>query len=296
MDYTLIALLALGREATKAARKLFGAACYGVKRYLEPYFIAHEEKVKAKTELEIFRTNPLKQLEFAQEFMKNADGKYPEEAVRELTNICKAINAAISYADGQPMDESIYTDDEDKEWYARYFDEVKYISDEELLDAWGRLLAERMLHPKGVNNRVLYFMRNLDKMEIETIRRALRVFLDDDFAPNNFIEAFDGMGKDTANLLALRVAYEGGGLQSLITTIDLKKESILNGKGYEFKVTPIGDTTEVKVSCYALTPEGRVLSRLCQTEMTHEEAQKICDHLNECWKDKAIVEVVKKGA
>lgn len=293
MDYSLIALLALGREGSLAARKLFGAACYGVKRYLEPYFIAHEEKVKAKTELELFRTNPLKQLEFAQEFMKNADGKYPEEAVRELTNICKVINSAIGFADGQPIGESKYTDAEDKEWYARYFDEVKYISDEELQEAWGRLLAERMIHPEGVNNRVLYFMRNLDKREIETIRRALRVFLDDDFTPNNFIEGFDGMSKDMATLLALRVAFEGGGLQSLITTVDLKKESVLKGKGYYFKITPIGDTKEVKVGCYALTPEGKALSRLCQTEMTQEEAQRICAHLNKCWKNKATVEVVE---
>ena len=127
MDYSLIALLALGREASIAARKLFGAACYGIKRYLEPYFIAHEEKVKSKTELEIFRKNTLRQLEFAQEFMKNVDGKNPEEAVQELTNICKVINAAISFADGQPIGESMYTEAEDKEWYARYFDEVKYI-------------------------------------------------------------------------------------------------------------------------------------------------------------------------
>ena len=293
MDYSLIALLTLGREASKAARKMFDAACYGVKRYLEPYFIAHEEKVKAKTELEIFRTSPLKQLEFAQEFMKNADGKYPEDAVRELTNICKVINAAISFADGQPIGESKYTDAEDKEWYARYFDEVKYISDEELQEAWGRLLAERMIHPEGINNRVLYFVRNLDKEEIETIRRALRVFLNDDFAPINFIEGFEGMAKDTATLLALRVAFEGGGIQSLITTVDLKKESVLKGKGYDFKVTPIGETQEVNVGCYALTPEGKALSRLCQTEMTQEEAHKICDHLNECWKDKATVKVLE---
>ena len=32
-------------------KEVFNAACYGIKRFLEPYFMVYEEKVKAKTEL-----------------------------------------------------------------------------------------------------------------------------------------------------------------------------------------------------------------------------------------------------
>ena len=52
MDELMYALAAIGTAGT-VGRKLYLAACYGIKRFLEPYFIAHEAKVKAKTELAI---------------------------------------------------------------------------------------------------------------------------------------------------------------------------------------------------------------------------------------------------
>lgn len=276
--------------------KLLDAICYGFKRYLEPYFIAHSERVKSKTELEEFRKNPLRQLEFAQEFMKNAGGRFSAEDVRELTNICNVARAAVGCSDGLKIGEPLYSEEEDKEWYARFFDEVRYISDAELQAVWGRLLVERIACPSGVNNRVLYFLRDLDKKEIETIRRAMRVFLDDDFTPSFIVSRFDGMSHDITTLLALRVVYESGQmLHPLVTTFKLEGENVIRGHGFDFKMIPIGDKDEVDVGCYGLTPEGQVLSRLCVTEMTRDEASIICDHLNALWKDQVRVEIVARG-
>lgn len=291
----LLSLVAIGAGGA-VGKKLFNAACYGIKRFLEPYFIAHEEKVKAKTELAIFRKDPLKQLEFAQVFLKNADGQFPTEKVEELGNICKVIQAAVGYTEGAQMDESPYTEAEDKEWYARFFDEIRYISDSELQEAWGRLMAERMIHPDGVNNRVLYYMRGLDKREIDTIRRVARIFLNDDFIPDYIIDKFDGMTHDFPILLSLDLAYKSADqFHPLVTGFDLSEDNTIEGKGYQFKVSALGEEKKVEVPCYGLTPEGQVLSRLCDSELTESEAQTICDHLNECWKDKAKVVVEKRN-
>lgn len=135
MGELILSLAAIGAGGA-VGKKLFNAACYGIKRFLEPYFIAHEEKVKAKTELALFRKDPLKQLEFAQEFLKNADGQFPTEKVEELGNICKVIQAAVGCTEGAQLVESSYSEAEDKEWYARFFDEVRYVSDTELQEAW----------------------------------------------------------------------------------------------------------------------------------------------------------------
>lgn len=106
------------------------------------------------------------------------------------------------------VEEVVYSKEEDKEWYARFFDEARYISDEELQIVWGRLLAERMMHPAGVNNRALYFIRDLDKTEIETIRRSMRVFLNNGFAPDGVINDLVGMDYDIPVLLSLGIYIE----------------------------------------------------------------------------------------
>ncbi len=293
MDNLLIALLALSPNTGKVAKRMVDATCYGIKRFLEPYFIAHEEKVKAKTELEIIRNNQLRQLEFAQEFLKNANERFPEEAVRDFSNIVKIIKTAVECTESHQVEESIYTEEEDREWYARFFDEARYISDEQLQEVWGRLIAERVIHPEGVNNRVLYFIRSLDKREIECIKRSMRIFLNDDFIPDYVIGRFDGMSHDVSTLLSLRLIYSSDIMHPLVSAFDLSKETIIKGKGFDFRMTALGNEKEVSVQCYALTPEGKVLSRLCKSQLSSKEAQMICDHLNACWKDKVRVEIVE---
>lgn len=285
-------LAAIGAAGT-VGKKLFDAACYGIKRFLEPYFLAHEAKVATKTELATFRENPLKQLEFAREFLKNSDGGFPSETVAELSNICNVIKTATGCTNGVQIEASCYSEAEDKEWYARFFDEVRYVSDEELQYVWGRLLAERMIHPQGVNNRALYFMRDLDKGEMETIRRSMRIFLNNDFTPDYIIDKFDNMPHDLPILLSLGIVYNSADtFHPLVMCLNLNDESLIIGKGYNFQISALREEKNVDVQCYALTPEGRVLCRLCDSKLSETEAKIICDHLNTCWNGKAKVEMI----
>ncbi len=294
MGDLITTLAAIGAAGT-IGKKLFDAACYGIKRFLEPYFIAHKEKVAAKTELTVFRENPLKQLEFAQEFLKNFDGRFPSESVAELANICSVVKTAVGCTNGLQLDveTSPYSEAENKEWYARFFDEVRYISDEELQYIWGRLMAERIIHPQGVNNRVLYFMRDLDKCEMEAIRRSMRIFLNDDFTPDYIIDQYDSMPHDIPILLSLGIIYRSPDpFHPLLMSIDLDDENLIKGKGYDFQISAIGNEKNVEVQCYGLSPEGKVLCRLCDSMLTEGEAKKICDHLNACWQNKVKVEMI----
>jgi len=42
-----------------------------------------------------------------------------------------------------------------------------------------------------------------------------------------------------------------------------------------------------------LTPEGQVLSRLCESKLSQSEAQIICDRLNNYFQDEARVEMIE---
>ena len=71
MGELILSLAAIGAGGA-VGKKLFNAAYYGIKRFLEPYFIAHEEKVKAKTELTLFRKER-NQLRIAGEWTETKD-------------------------------------------------------------------------------------------------------------------------------------------------------------------------------------------------------------------------------
>lgn len=287
MEDALVVLASLPCLAP-VAKQMLNAVSYGLKRYLEPYFIAREEKIKAKTELGIFRTNPLRQIQFAQEFIHNTDGRYPSEAVQEMKNTINILLRAVDYTKDVNKEESAPKDD-NNEWYARFFDEAKYISDKELQDVWARLLAERITNPKGINNRVLYFIRDMSKDEIETVCRALRVFINNEFVPSGVLDGISGFSHDLVTLLSLGIVTPGA---SFTWSATFFKGSTMIGHGVIYDFIPVsGRSTKVQIDCYCLSPEGRVLSRLSNETIKLEEAKLICQILNNQWKEKVEVKM-----
>lgn len=82
------------------------------------------------------------------------------------------------------------------------------------------------------------------------------------------------MSHDFPTLLSLGVVFKSGdSFHPLVTDFDLVKEKTIEGKGYIFNIPAVGGEEKVAVQCYALTPEGQVLSRLCDSELTEIEAQ-----------------------
>ena len=297
MVETIVALAAMP-VVGEVAKRLLDGVCFGVKRFVEPYLAAHAEKVEARAELEAFRGSPLRQLEFAQEFMKNAGGRFPSEAVKELENLWKVINAAVSCTGDAAAVEGgyPYSVAEDREWFSRFFDEARYVSDEELQVVWGRLLSERVSRPKGVNNRVLYFLRDMEKEEIETVSRALRAFLDDAFAPKSIVEQFEGMSHDLVSLMDLDVVTpQVSEFTPLVWTCTFEEGNVIHGHGADFRVAPLNETKELEMQCLSLSPEGRVMSRLCTTPLSREEKKVMCKILNNYWEGAATVEIVEEG-
>ena len=55
----------------------------------------------------------------------------------------------------------------------------------------------------------------------------------------------------------------------------------------------IGEKKKIEIQCYGLTPEGQVLSRLCESKLSQSEAQIICDRLNNYLQDEARVEMIE---
>lgn len=65
------------------------------------------------------------------------------------------------------------TDDVDEDWLNRFFNIVEDVSDEQLQSLWSRILAGEILQPHSYSLRLLEFLRNISKDELELILKIM---------------------------------------------------------------------------------------------------------------------------
>ncbi len=84
------------------------------------------------------------------------------------------------------------TEDVDEDWYTRFFNIVEDISDEQLQSLWARILAGEILKPKSYSLRVLEFLKNISKDELDLILE-ITPFITEKliFHQDNLLEKYD---------------------------------------------------------------------------------------------------------
>lgn len=295
MDFiSSLAVLAL----SPAAATLIKVGCNAVQRYLEPYFYAHGERVKTKKELELYNEFPHKYLEYCADLVSKFGEDRPEYLNKRLQNIGSVIKCAGDYlaADSEVSPDAL--PDENDEWFDRFFDEARYASDEALQRIWGRLLKEKICNPDGVNNRVLYLIRDLQPSELEAIHRSLRFFTDDGVIPTALTGKFPCLEKDWFTLSGIKVIVAAplSAFEQIIWKIDEPKNGCsIKARNASFVIDDVVPGQDLDFPCHSLSPEGQVLAKMVDVSMSDDELKEYERFLNEIWKGRAVVSVVKAG-
>lgn len=101
---------------------------------------------------------------------------------RKLSNTMAVIEKAQShFTEGEKVsDEPI-----DEGWENRFFNIVEEISDDELREIWGRVLAGEIKKPKSYSLRTLECLRNLNKEEASLIVKVAPYYVNNDFIYKN---------------------------------------------------------------------------------------------------------------
>ena len=101
---------------------------------------------------------------------------------RKLSNTMAVIEKAQShFTEGEQVsDEPI-----DEGWENRFFNIVEEISDDELREIWGRVLAGEIKKPKSYSLRTLECLRNLNKEEASLIVKVAPYYVNNDFIYKN---------------------------------------------------------------------------------------------------------------
>lgn len=97
---------------------------------------------------------------------------------RKLRNTVAVIEKAQShFSEGEKVsDEPV-----DEGWKNRFFNIIEEVTDEDMRDIWGRVLAGEVKRPKSYSLRTMEILRNLAKEEAALFVKASRFYIEKDF-------------------------------------------------------------------------------------------------------------------
>lgn len=90
-------------------------------------------------------------------------------------------------------------------WINRFFNSVSDVSDEDLQELWGKVLAGEIKQPKSYSLRTLEILKNLSKAEAESFKRLALLIVkigDEEFVPSN-VELLNKYGVSYSDILSL---------------------------------------------------------------------------------------------
>lgn len=172
MDNSLVKINA----DSKAFSVLIDAISRGVGSLYRPWGIKREAKAKA-TEMQIMAEAKVKEQQIFAEAQKSLGTAVSDEQLNQtiarivsqelrrdenINAIAKVALANLDESQLQSDKEQVETD-----WLTRYFNIVQDVSDEELRNAWGKILSQEIMSPGSYSLRTLNTVSNLSKKEAE---------------------------------------------------------------------------------------------------------------------------------
>lgn len=149
----------------KPIEKLIDVISKGIGTIYRPKAIRKEADAKAY-EIEIIERAKAKALAEGKEIEADTYDKIQERLLYKETKRQQNIDNISQIAAEQISQEQTVSDElVDEDWTTRFFDIVEDVSDEEMQQLWGRILAGEVKRPKSYSLRTLELLKNLTKHE-----------------------------------------------------------------------------------------------------------------------------------
>ncbi|MGX9727265.1 MAG: DUF2806 domain-containing protein [Candidatus Electronema sp. VV] len=275
--------------------KLIEVVAQGIGGWVKPWQIKRTADAKAY-EIETIahalrkNSNTLNLLEYDDEKVKllcEQSGVAPEAAQelialneravsrlthRELRRQANVENAVHYAMDELFQEENVSAESVDEDWIARFFNIVEDVSNEQMQQLWGRILAGEIKRPKSYSLRTLEVLRNISPEEAAAFQRICR-----------YIVTIDGERFIIDKSVCLYKPDDIGdlnlvtdiGLISIVTTNMAPGNQVINigNKIIYFKVTrglvrllrftPVGGETLKLVDCKAKDEDIDLILKTC---------------------------------
>ncbi len=156
----------------KPLEKLIDVISKGIGTIYRPRAIRKDAEAKAY-EIEIIERAKSKAIAEGKEIDADTYDRIQERLLHKETKRQNNIDNVSQIAVEQLVQEQIVSEDPvDEDWTLRFFNIVEDVSDGEMQQLWGRILAGEVKQPKSYSLRTLELLRNLSKREAEVFSRA----------------------------------------------------------------------------------------------------------------------------
>ena len=245
-----------------------------VERIVEPKLVRYEALKQAELEKELLMKYPFKCISILNKYAEDNKVIIPKASIESFSNALKIAQFAQSFMVADSLkDKDDFDCFNDKEWFNRFIDNSTYVSDEELQILWGRLLAEKILRPDNVNKRVLRFLCDLDKSELEIIQTYMSYFKYE-YLPQSIAYNNNELLNQILRLLDL-------GLVTQYPTLDRKyiiefiirlspDNNSIDFSDCKIVVLKLDKEVDVRFVAYYLTNEGKVLNKILDQQAPAE--------------------------
>ncbi len=167
-----MAELNLIKVDAKPIEKLIDVISKGIGTIYRPKAIRKEADAKAY-EIEIIERAKAKALAEGREIEAESFDKIQDRLLHKETRRQENIdNVSQIAAEQLSQEQSVSEEHVDEDWTTRFFNIVEDISDEEMQQLWGRILAGEVKQPKSYSLRTLELLKNLSKKEAEVFTKA----------------------------------------------------------------------------------------------------------------------------
>ena len=161
----------------KPLEKLIDVISKGIGTLYRPRAIRKDAESKAY-EIEIIERAKSKALAEGKEIDADANDRIQERLLHnEIKRQQNIDNVSEIAAEQLSQEEKVSNEPVAEDWATRFFNIVKDVSDEEMQNLWGRILAEEVKQPKSFSFRTLELLKNLSKEEAEIFTKFAQIAL-----------------------------------------------------------------------------------------------------------------------
>jgi len=151
-----LSLIDLGK-VSKPISKLIEAVSQGIGTLYEPTRIRRRARAQADAALIKAEADIKKK-----ELLQRAVNRFAFQEISRQENIENIIEIAAA-----SLPETVSEEPVDKDWISRFFDECKDVSNDELQQIWGRLLACEVAKPRSCSRKTLATLKELSQEDAE---------------------------------------------------------------------------------------------------------------------------------
>lgn len=208
-------------------------------------------------------------------------------SVREKKNIAQTLVFANDSVN--PSAEEI-----DEEWFARYIDIAKAVSDEEVQYVWGKILAQEINEKSSFSLRTLETIKNISHDEALMFERMLPfIFYKNGIEP--VIPQCESINEFGVGYECFMCMMDAGLISSsaaIIFKVSSAKDCVFKCKEHIIVIKGIKSiTTNMPINVYPLSKAGTELIKIIQWKENLNFIYKYCDELKRSHSSNAVFSV-----